>query len=98
MQALDDRFELSGSGNSEILFAWLTHVVASRYEPAYRALESFLVDQGRRKFLQPLYLAMEQDESQRDLGRRIYAKARPGYHPISAAAIDAIQNPQPNRP
>jgi len=90
MQALDDRFALSGSGNSEILFAWLVHVVASRHQPAYPALESFLVDQGRRKFLQPLYQAMQQDESLRDLAQRIYAKARPGYHPISAAAIDAI--------
>jgi leukotriene-A4 hydrolase len=90
MRALDERFSLSRSGNSEILFAWLHHVVKSAYEPAYPALESFLTRQGRRKFLKPLYEDMEADPRTKDLGRRIYAKARPGYHPIATATIDGI--------
>jgi leukotriene-A4 hydrolase len=90
MAALDGRCRLSQAGNSEILFSWLRHVVWSAYEPGYPSVESFLTRQGRRKFLKPLYEDMERKPETRDLGRRIYAKARPGYHPICVATIDGI--------
>ena len=90
MAALDTRFHLSSAGNSEIVYSWLRHVVWSAYEPAYPALEGFLTRQGRRKFLKPLYEDMEAKAETRDLGRRIYARARPGYHPLCVATIDAV--------
>jgi leukotriene-A4 hydrolase len=90
LRALDEAFAFSRSGNSEILFAWLLHVVRSSWEPAYPALESFLTRQGRRKFLKPLYEAMMENPATQDLARRVYGKARPGYHPISTATIDKI--------
>lgn len=90
LRALDEAFSLSKSGNSEILFAWLMHVVPSSWEPGYPALEGFLTRQGRRKFLKPLYEAMMANPATQDLARRIYAKARPGYHPISTATVDKI--------
>jgi aminopeptidase N len=87
---LDRRFAFSASGNSEIRFAWLMHVVRNAYEPAYTSLEEFLTRQGRRKFLRPLYQAMEENPKTRELARTIYTKARPTYHPISVATVDAI--------
>ena len=90
MDALDHAFSFSTRGNSEILFAWLEHVVASSYEPSYPALEGFLTSQGRRKFLKPLYEAMEANEKTKALARTIYAKARPGYHPISTSSVDLL--------
>jgi len=90
MDALDGRFAFSRSGNSEILFAWLLHAVRNTYEPAFPALEDFLTRQGRRKFVRPLYQAMEENAQTRDLARRIYARARPAYHPITTASLDAI--------
>jgi aminopeptidase N len=90
MEALDKRFDFTGSGNAEILFAWHTHVVRNTYEPAFPALEVFLTGQGRRKFVRPLFQAMQDNPKTRDLARRIYARARPTYHPITASSIDAI--------
>ena len=90
MGALDAGFHLSQVGNSEVLFSWLRHVVWSAYEPAYPSLESFLTRQGRRRFLKPLYEDMEANPETRGVGRRIYAKARPGYHPLCVATIDAV--------
>jgi leukotriene-A4 hydrolase len=90
MAVLDAQFHLSTVGNSEILFSWLRHVVWSAYEPGYPALEGFLTRQGRRKFLKPLYEDMEAKPETRALGRRIYAKARPGYHPLCVATIDTV--------
>ncbi len=60
------------------------------YEPAYPRLEEFLTSQGRRKFLKPLYEELVKTAAGRERARRIYAKARPTYHPISAATIDAL--------
>jgi len=94
MEALDRRFAFSRSGNSEILFAWLVHAVRNTYEPAFPALEDFLTRQGRRKFVRPLYQAMEDNPKTRDRARRIYARARPTYHPITTASIDAILKPK----
>ena len=60
------------------------------YEPAYPALEDFLLRQGRRKFLRPLYQALHDNPKTLERGQALYAKARPGYHPIATASIDAI--------
>jgi leukotriene-A4 hydrolase len=90
MTALDDRFHLTQSGNSEILFGWLRHAIRSNYEPAYARLEEFLTHQGRMKFVRPLFGAMQENEKTRDLARRIYEKARPTYHPLAVQSVDAI--------
>jgi leukotriene-A4 hydrolase len=88
---LDRAFGLSAQGNSEILFAWLSIAVRNRYEPAVPALERFLTTQGRRKFVRPLYAAlMQQGDWGQALARRIYAQARPGYHPVTSGSVDAI--------
>ncbi len=88
---LDRAFGLSRQGNSEILFAWLQTAVRNRYEPAVPALEQFLTSQGRRKFVRPLFAdLMAQGEWGQTLARRIYARARSGYHPVTSGSVDAI--------
>ena len=88
---LDRAFRLSEQGNSEILFAWLQIAVRHRYQPAMPALEHFLTSQGRRKFVRPLFVSlMEQGEWGQSLARRIYAQARPGYHPVTSSSVDEI--------
>ncbi|HET8644612.1 MAG TPA: M1 family metallopeptidase, partial [Vicinamibacteria bacterium] len=90
MAALDARFKLSQSGNSEVRFAWLMHVVRNTYEPGFTSLEDFLTRMGRRKFLRPLYRALDENARTKELARRIYAKARPTYHPIAVSSIDEV--------
>ena len=88
---LDRAFRLSEQGNSEILFAWLQIAVRHRYEPAMPALERFLTSMGRRKFVRPLFASlMEQGEWGQALARRIYQRARPGYHPVTSGSVDEI--------
>jgi aminopeptidase N len=91
LAGLDRAFGLSRQGNSEILFAWLQTAVRNRYQPAVPALEQFLTSQGRRKFVRPLFAdLMAQGEWGQALARRIYAQARPGYHPVTSGSVDAI--------
>ena len=85
MQELDSTYRFTRSGNDEILDQWLLMAIRNRYEPAYPRLEQFLIEVGRRKFVKPLYEAMELKQA-----AAIYEKARAGYHPITQATIDAI--------
>ncbi|HVG23455.1 MAG TPA: M1 family metallopeptidase [Thermoanaerobaculia bacterium] len=90
MKELDDRFHFSDSGNSEVLSAWLEKSIDARYKGAYPAIERFLTTQGRRKFLKPIYEKLAKNPEDLAFARRIYAKARETYHPVSQGTIDTI--------
>ena len=90
MAMLDGRFDLSESGNSEVLSAWLEKSIDARYKGAYPAIERFLTAQGRRKFLRPLYEKLAKNPEDLAFAKQIYAKARPTYHPVSQGTIDEI--------
>ena len=87
---LDAAFGFTESGNSEILAAWFERTIAAGYQPAEPALERFLTHVGRRKFLTPLYTALLQTPDGRRRALAIYAKARPGYHPLAQISLDAL--------
>jgi aminopeptidase N len=90
MARLDAEFRLTGSRNSEILAEWLLMSVREGYAPAWPRLEEFLCSVGRRKFVKPLYAELMKTPEGRERAQRIYAGARPGYHPITQRTIDAI--------
>jgi leukotriene-A4 hydrolase len=90
MAELDEAFHFTQSGNSEILNAWLILVIANHYEKGYPALENFLLHIGRRKYVKPIYTELAKTKDGTEMAKRIYAKARPGYHSITASTIDTI--------
>ncbi len=93
MKELDAAFALTKSGNSEVLFVWLLLSIANGYEPSMPRLELFLTEQGRRKFLKPLYEELVKTSAGKAKAAAIYKVARPGYHPVSIETIDAIVKP-----
>jgi leukotriene-A4 hydrolase len=94
LDALQAALHLNETGNSEVLFDWLALATRNRYQPAVSALETFLTSQGRGKFVRPLYTAlMGQGDWGQPIARRIYARARAGYHPIVQAGVDRIVTP-----
>ena len=97
MAALDGRFHLSDSGNSEVLSAWLEKSIGVRYKGAYPAIERFLTVQGRRKFVRPIYDKLSKNPEDLAFAKEIYAKARPTYHPVTQASIDEILGAPPAR-
>ena len=90
--SLDSMFNLTASQNAEIACDWLLLCIKAQYSAAYPALEQFLINVGRRKFLKPLYTNMANNPATLILARDIYKKARPGYHSVSARTIDEILN------
>jgi leukotriene A-4 hydrolase/aminopeptidase len=90
MMALDAAFSIAKSGNSEVLFVWLMLAIQNGYEPAYDRLAGFLTEQGRRKFLKPLYEELVKTPAGKERALTIYKVARPMYHPVSVETVDAI--------
>ena len=88
---LETTLNLRQEGNAELVFAWLQIAVQHRYQPAVPTLERFLTTQGRRKFVLPLFTSLwGQGEWGRPIATRLYAEARPGYHPVTTGSVDAV--------
>lgn len=94
LEKLDDAYHFTDSQNAEIAAAWFEKAILADYEKAYPNLEKFLIKVGRRKYLEPLYRAME-NSGKKELAVKIYEKARPGYHSVSYRTIDEILNYKP---
>jgi aminopeptidase N len=92
LDALQSAFDLNAATNMEIRFAWLDLAVSNRYEPALGSLEQFLTSQGRGKFVKPLIQALAKDSQWgKPIATRIYAEARPLYHPLVTRDLDKLK-------
>jgi leukotriene-A4 hydrolase len=89
MTELDKAFQISDTGNNEVLFAWLEKSIRKNYTPAYDKLEKFLMSVGRRKFVAPLFVAMV-DTKQVEMAKKIYKEARAGYHAVTVGTVDEL--------
>lgn len=90
MRTLDQAFDLTHSGNYEILSAWLVLALHTGYEPAMPRVDEFLTTVGRRKFVQPLFEALIASEHGPERAEEIYSRARKGYHSVTYTTIDRM--------
>ena len=94
MADLDAALNLTKVGNAEIAFQWLSMAIKNKYTPADARVEEFLTSIGRRKFVKPLFEELVKTPEGRKRAEAIYAKARPGYHPITQTTVDGIMKPK----
>ena len=88
---LEKTLNLADEGNAELTFAWLQIALAHRYEPAVAVADRFLTSQGRRKFVLPLFQTLwNEGDWGRPIATRIYAQARPLYHPVTSRSVDQL--------
>jgi leukotriene-A4 hydrolase len=87
---LDKEFNFSNCGNAEVMSEWYLVSIQKGYDKINKPMENFLVNVGRRKFLQPLYEELAKTEEGMILAKKIYTKARPNYHSVSSGTIDEI--------
>jgi leukotriene-A4 hydrolase len=90
MAELDKAFGMSSKTNAEIEFQWLVQSIRTKYDPAYPALERFLTQVGRTKFVRPLYQELAKTPEGKQRAAAIYAKARATYHPLTQSAVEAV--------
>ena len=93
LQGLDQAHALTRSTNDDIEASWLRLVVRNNYQPAFKRLEDYLKAVGRPTLITPLYAGLMETPAGGTFAKRVYALARPGYHPRTAAAIDAVVRP-----
>jgi leukotriene-A4 hydrolase len=91
---LDKALALSKSPNAEIAHSWFKLVIANNYQPAFPHLEEYLQSVGRIKLIAPLYEALMTTPGGTEVAKRVFTKARPGYHPNTVKAIAAIVEPK----
>jgi leukotriene-A4 hydrolase len=86
---LEETFHFS-KANAVVQRSWYPNVIAAGWEPGYPAIETFLVSIGRRYLLRPVYLKLAETPEGLAFARRVYEKARPGYHSITTNGIDEV--------
>jgi leukotriene-A4 hydrolase len=91
---LDKAFGLNKTPNAEIAHSWFKVVIVNDYQPGFPRLEEYMTTIGRRKLIEPLYAGLMKTSSGTEVAKRVLAKARPGYHPETVKAIEAIVEPK----
>lgn len=92
MEKIDTRFQLTQSGNAEVAHAWFLLALNVNYNKVLPAIEQYLITIGRRKLIVPLYKVLIQTSEGRIWAKRVYQKARVGYHILATGTIDKLFN------
>ncbi len=90
MQDLDNTYHLTGTHNAEIAFRWYRLAIGSDYQSAFPAMREHMLRIGRRILVVPLYEALAKTPQGKTLAEKIYAEAKPGYHPMTRGAVEKV--------
>ncbi|HKN79504.1 MAG TPA: M1 family metallopeptidase [Lysobacter sp.] len=90
LAALDAAYKFTGTPNAEIAQRWYPLAVRSGYTQANAAISAFLQKIGRRKLIMPTYNALVQTPEGLKLAEDTFAKAKPGYHPITTGSVQGV--------
>ena len=90
MEALDAAYKFTGTPNAEIAQRWYPLAVRSGYTQANAAISAFLQKIGRRKLIMPTYNALVETPEGLKLAEETFAKAKPGYHPITTGSVQGV--------
>ncbi len=90
MAELDQAYQLTATRNNEIAHSWLLKAIANGYAPANERIEQYLRTIGRNKLIVPVYAALMDSDWGQEMARRVYAEARPTYHPLTQSRVDGI--------
>lgn len=90
LQQLDEAYHFTGTPNGEIAMRWYPLAERSGYAAAREEMGKFLERVGRRKLILPVYKALVATPDGLAFAEQVFAKARPGTHPITAGSVEAI--------
>ena len=90
LAALDKAYGFTGTPNGELAMRWYPLAVRSGYTAANGEIARFLEKIGRRKLIMPTYEELVKTPEGLALAEQVLAKARPGYHPITTASVEAV--------
>ncbi|KRG83770.1 aminopeptidase [Stenotrophomonas daejeonensis] len=85
---LDKAYHFTGTANGEIAMRWYPLAIRSGYGEAQAAAGEFIQRVGRRKLILPIYAELLKTPEGLAFAKDAFAKARPGYHPITTASVE----------
>ena len=88
---LDTACNFSNATNSYIAMVWFEQAINHNYHAndVDTRIDNFLMTVGRRWYVSTLYKAFKRNNRLED-AKRIYEKARPNYHSVTANTIDEM--------
>ena len=90
LRQLDEAYKLTGTPNGEIAQRWYPLAERSGYAEARAEMGKFLERVGRRKLIMPTYKALAGSADGLAFAKQVFAKAKPGYHPITTGSVQAV--------
>ncbi|CAG8833049.1 15402_t:CDS:2, partial [Gigaspora margarita] len=67
---------------------WQQVCLKSEYEPIFPHVVKFVTEQGRMKYVRPLYRLLNQTKNGSELAKKTFRENKSFYHPIAAAMIE----------
>ncbi|RKP05019.1 leukotriene a-4 hydrolase, partial [Thamnocephalis sphaerospora] len=86
LDAMEQAYAFTDVRNCEIRFRWQMLALKAAYAPIYPHVVQFLQEQGRMKYVRPLYRALNTVNA--PLARETFLAQRSSYHPIAARLIE----------
>lgn len=80
MAAIDQEFNFTQGGNFVVKRQWFVQVIKHQYQPAFPAVEQFMIGTSRTGSLQTLYTEMVKTPQGKTWAKSIFEKAKSGYH------------------
>eukprot|EP01087_Luapelamoeba_hula_P010470 TRINITY_DN2774_c0_g3_i1.p1 TRINITY_DN2774_c0_g3~~TRINITY_DN2774_c0_g3_i1.p1 ORF type:complete len:450 (+),score=69.22 TRINITY_DN2774_c0_g3_i1:816-2165(+) len=87
LQKMDVTYKLSEYRNYEIRFHWYMAGIKHGYEPVYPLAVQMLREQGRMKFVRPLYRELAKTERGKALAIATFAEQKDNYHSIASKMV-----------
>ena len=85
---LDAAWHLNGSPNAEIARRWYLAAARADFRPARTQMAKYMTRIGRRYLVVPIYEELAKTPDGLRFAREVYAKAKPGYHPMTQASVE----------
>jgi aminopeptidase N len=90
MAAIDAEFNFTRGGNFVVKRQWFVIAIRQQYKPAYAAIEQFMIATSRTGSLQTLYKEMIKTPEGKIWAKRIFEKAKSGYHLTTVQDLQRI--------
>jgi len=92
---IDEKLHFNTWGNAEVATEWYVLGINSNYTEIRPDIERFISKVGRRKFLLPIYTALNKNPESKQWGLEVYKKYRNNYHPVSIMTMDDLLGYKP---
>jgi len=87
LNKINSLYHLNDSTNSEIRFCWYMLGIQAGYEKVYDAAKAFLLEQGRMKFVRPLYRALHKNPATKEMAIATFKAEHTRYHNICSKMV-----------